>query len=106
MDEMYQQSLQFDLTYDFAQIINTENMFALIYQISGEGGHHPSFYGYLGDCSQNQLTVSNQTSQAYAGLSILRKLLDAVPDILLACLQKDGPFFYTELSKAQKIRIV
>ena len=53
MDEMYQHSLQIDLTYDFAQIINTEKMFALIYQISGEGGHHPSFYGYLGDCSQN-----------------------------------------------------
>ena len=43
MDEMYQHSLQFDLTYDFAQIINTEKMFALIYQISGEGGHHPLF---------------------------------------------------------------
>ena len=43
MDEMYQHSLQIDLTYDFAQIINTEKMFALIYQISGEGGHHPLF---------------------------------------------------------------
>ena len=40
---MYQHSLQFDLTCDFAQIINTEKMFALIYQISGEGGITPLF---------------------------------------------------------------
>jgi len=45
------------------------------------------------------LTISNQTSPAYPGISIWSKLLDAVPDILSACLQRFLPFFFRQIQQ-------